>query len=364
MADIYTFGVGIHLDDNVDPDLTCVKVIVHDRTRFKVIFVDNNTEARIIREYVIPHLLRYGVQYRNIATNPSISIRTFEDIHPETGEPLISIGVSVHAKNTKDSQVSNGEVLTFGMTGPRYNLSDGETATDDEPATETITIPFAEEPIWLFQDFMFRRLYPITQNFLQGLNAERVALLTKVDQLAGGVGDDEDHRRYDHAANLGRGLIGYTWEQINILTDDTIPTSKKKTRAQIVELLDKLEATFPDRLAIDKFFVRHDEVHWQDVRQNRQIRLVGDNYRPGEILKNINTEHLKTKNGVTAVDQVSAENEYARCVKQCFRAAWSDRRDLPRHTVQYSLGAGESVGTVPKSQLTDESTLGELPPQY
>ena len=98
-------------------------------------------------------------------------------------------------------------------------------------------------------------------------------------------------------------------------------------------------------------------MHWQDVRQNRQIRLVGDNYLPGEILKNINSEHLKTKDGVTAVDQVSAENEYARCVKQCFRAAWADRRDRPRKEVQYSLGVGDSVATVPKSQLTDPETL-------
>ena len=357
-----SFGVFIEYHEKA-PDVTYKKFIVTSMTRCKVVHIDNATNTRVVTEYRIPDTFNPDKEYQNINAIPPVSLfKMIESTRDDDNNPVKTTLLFIRCHSNTRQTISN--VLTGypESSFPLFLLADGETETD-EPATETITLPFAEEPIWLFQDFMFRRLYPITRNFLEGLNAERVALLTKVDQLAGGVGDDEDHRRYDHAANLGRGLIGYTWEQINILSDDTLPASKKKTRAEIVSLIEKLEATFPDREAIDKFFVRHDEVNWQDVRQNRQIRLVGKNYKPGEILKNINSEHLKTKNGVTAVDQVSAENEYARCVKQCFRAAWSDRRDTPRHTIQYSFGAGDSTGTVPKSQLTDESLLGDRPPE-
>ena len=346
------------LDDNnnapLAPDIDYRKIIIVDYRNFKTVHIDKSTGNRIVTGYNVR--VRDGMKYQNISALPSIEMY----YQPGTGFYIHVWWIKVITKNNQGFRTIPEAYLNHPNSGttplPVIVHVDGEQPTD-ETATRTISIPFDEEPIWLFQDIMFRRLYSITRKFLDGLNAERVALLTKVDQLAGGVGDDEDHRRYDHAANLGRGLIGYTWEQINILSDDTLPASKKKTRAEIETLIDKLEATFPDQHAIDKFFVRHDEVNWQDVRQNRQIRLVGDDYRPGEILKNINEEHLKTKNGVTAVDQVSAENEYARCVKQCFRSAWSDRRDRYRHTFQYSLGIGDSAATVPKSQLDDESLL-------
>ena len=339
------------------PDVTYKKLIMTSIDSFKVAYVDNVKNKRFVKDF---NLLTLGDNrtYNNIFTRPMLTfhdrMRYREDPETHLGIPYLELRITLFTSNNLGASIGVG-ANTFSEF-PIYSVAPDETETD-EPATATITLPFDEQPIWLFQDLMFRRLYRITRKFLDGLNAERVALLTKVDQLAGGVGDDEDHRRYDHAANLGRGLIGYTWEQINILSDTSIPDGKKKTRAEIETLIEKLEATFPDQHAIDKFFVRHDEVNWQDVRQNRQIRLVGDNYRPGEILKNINEEHLKTKNGVTAVDQVSAENEYARCVKQCFRSAWADRRDRPRHTIQYSFGAGDSAATVPKSQLTDESLL-------
>ena len=337
---------------NAEPNFEYKKIIVNDERNFKVVYIDKDTDRRVVKAYIISADLRIDMQYENTAPSPDFRLFPYRE---EYNSNMNSISFSPYAKAM--NEVGQAIFIESQTASPVITHAEGETATD-EPTTETVTVPFTEEPIWLFQDIMFRKLYPITRNFLEGLNAERVALLTKVDQLAGGVGDDEDHRRYDHAANLGRGLIGYTWEQINILSDDTIPAAKKKTRTEITSLIEKLEATFPDHVAIDKFFVRHDEVHWQNVRQNRQIRLVGDNYQPGEEIRNINAEHIKTKNGVTAVDQVSAENEYARCVKQCFRAAWADRRDVPRHTIQYSFGSGDTVATVPKSQLTDESTLG------
>ena len=352
------------LESSNPPNYEYKKIIVDTYKSFKVVYIDKTKtpNQRIVKAFNILDTLRLGIEYKDISPTPMSKMRKYDTtLFPNpTIEHEIEVTLFSPYRFSFGSAWANQE---RNRVPPIIVHTSDETATD-EPATETITFPFNEEPIWLFQDFAFRRLYPITQTFLQGLNAERVALLTKVDQLAGGVGDDEDHRRYDHAANLGRGLIGYTWEQINILSDDTLPAAKKKTRAEITSLIEKLEATFPDREAIDKFFVRHDEVNWQSVRQNRQIRLIGDDYRPGEELRNINAEHIKTKDGVTAVDQVSAENEYARCVKQCFRSAWADRRDTPRHTIQYSYGVGDSVATVPKSQLTDKSTLGDRPPEY
>ena len=239
-------------------------------------------------------------------------------------------------------------------TFPKYHLWDDTETETDEPATETITL--FDEPTWLFQDIMFRRLYQVTRNFLDGIKAEMVPLLQKTDQLAGGTGDDEDHRKFDHAANLGRGLIGHTWDEINKLSDTTIPVGKRKTHAQVEALVEKVEAVFPDSAAIDKFFIRHDESLWYHVRQNRQIRLVADDYKPGEIVRNINEEHI-AKTPPHHVDQAAAETAYAACIKTCFRQAWQDRRDRLRKEIHYSYGWGDTAITFPKSQLTDESTL-------
>ena len=216
---------GAYLDKATRPDIAFKKMIITGFGDVKVVYVDNSNNNRVVRQYILTKPFRDDIRYKNISQTPAV------DFYVDKFIPQTELRVAFLSRNNPDmwasSQIDADSVL------PKISIwDDGETETD-EVATETVYYPFQEEPIWLFQDLMFRRLYPITRNFLEGLNAERVALLTKVDQLAGGVGDDEDHRRYDHAANLGRGLIGYTWEQINILSDDTLPASEKKTRAEI-----------------------------------------------------------------------------------------------------------------------------------
>ena len=141
------------------PDVTYKKLIVTSLTSFKVIYVDKPTDNRIVKAYDIADAIRFynmkhhDLKYVNTNSNPPF------DFVPDRGgyydpnydppklidTPQIWVRFPVRSANHPPGQelrAAGEEHSTF----PVYALADGETATD-ETATQTITIPYEEEPI-------------------------------------------------------------------------------------------------------------------------------------------------------------------------------------------------------------------------
>ena len=337
------------------PTIQLKKFILTAIDKFKFVYTDESN-TRKVDEYNLSGLRQdlfnrmnfpeYSTEgYINVSNKSSVRIGHFTSVGE--GIPLAVDIICVGEGDFRSIGVHGDKQSTF----PKYWVAQGESETD-EPATSTINL--FEEPLWLFQDIMFRRLSQVTKRFINGLDIQYVQLRSKSRQLASPPGDTVSHQRYDHTVNWGRLMIAHCWEAINNLSDvkeEDLPLARRLVEGYVK----KVEEQIPHSETAEEFFIDHHQGQWYTVHQNRHIRYANPDGTPGDLIRNINAEYTNDEGVLNAP---AAEAEFKRCTTTCFARSWGDKRRQLRSTIQVSYGWGDTEVTFPKSQLTDESTLG------
>lgn len=323
------------------PEITSKKIIITALDKFKHVYIDEKGK-RVVRLFDLTGI-RDGINYTNTADKPLISIEYSNSYSTHQAEGRrIALEAKIYSRNVGDNYLSGSLESDEITVYPIFSLADGETATD-EPATETIHVPFETETDELWQDMMQRRLTVVSDIFEKGIDQKWVPLLTLARDYHGEVGPVKTRRQYDNTLNWAKGMIGHAWNQIQ----DALSNKRKKpSRSDVETLIENIEALIVDEKSPREFFHQHDRIQWWNAHDNRQIRLSKpkkrDNGRPdfkgapGIVLRDIDTEHTSKRDGI--LNATTAEAEWTRCHTTCFEAAWGAEEREHLTEIEYSLG--------------------------